>query len=185
MFHKPSHAKPRRPGRHRKSKSPHMRLLLAGPLLGLVLLAGCATAADTQDAAQADEQTPNATPTLDGDPPDPTPEPDGDFTGSCDYTLPSDIDGDYELIGDVEVANTGNVGIQVKVTIKWLQMGHDPVTASEKIMVPYGQTETVRFAETVSSTVIDRVQSYQLNADFDDSYCKYEGEILQTYGVVQ
>lgn len=180
-MYKPSHAKPRRPGRHRKPPAPHVRLLLAAPLLGLALLAGCATGGmDAQDTAQADEKsTPNAEPTLDGNP---NPDPDGEFGGSCDYTLPEDIDGDYELIGDVEVANTGNVGIEVEVTIEWLQMGHDPVTATETVQVPYGETETVRFAETVSQTVIDRVQSYRLNQDRDEGYCEYDGAIVQTYG---
>lgn len=46
------------------------------------------------------------------------------------------------------------------------------VTATEKIKVPEGKTETVRFAETASQTVIGRVQSYQMNRDVGDSHVR-------------
>lgn len=114
----------------------------------------------------------------------PAPSPNGTFTGSCDYTLPVDIDGDYKLIGDIEARNTGNIGIKVKVTIKWLQMGYDPVTESKTVKVKPGGSKTVKFNKTVSGTVIDRVQSYQLN-HMDERSCKYKGVMVDTFGKVR
>lgn len=163
------------------------KLLVAIPLAALVL-SGCAAGVETADdkpefSEQEQRAAAKAKKELSQDP-DPVPSPDGTFSGSCDYTLPVDIDGDYTLIGDVEAVNTGNVGIAVKVTVKWLQMGYDPVTASETLRVKPGRSKTARFNKVVSGTVLDRVQSYQLNHTGEQS-CEYRGVMVDTFGQPQ
>lgn len=149
-----------------------------------LVLTGCGAAAEPQSAEQSAAQRTTAEEMFGADynspsrNPEPTPSPDGTFTGACDYTLGDE----YALIGDVEAENTGNIGMKVKVTIKWQQMGYDPITESETVKVKPGQTEVVRFNKTVSGTVIDRVQSW---LDSHSELCKYKGVMVDTFGEPQ
>ena len=109
-----------------------------------------ATSSPTTSSAAA---TPAADETTEAETPIPTPPaepaPDGTYTGSCDYEL-SDNMNNYpahagDLNGEVDVENTGNVGIVLKVTISWPQLGHAPIAMHKTVKVPYSGSLTVPF----------------------------------------
>lgn len=113
--------------------------------------------------------------------PTPTPSPNGDYIGSCDYTLPAGMSDDYKVIGTVEATNTGNIGIETKLTVKWHQMGYDPVTMTKTVKLKPGQHKTVQFHKEISGTTLDRIQSWQSNHALDEA-CSYNGSIVNTFG---
>lgn len=104
------------------------------------------------------------------------------LTGTCDYDLgTSGMGTDYTISAEVEVKNTGNIGIKTKVTARWPQFGHAPIAASKTVTVGYKKTVTVQFAKHATQVQIDRLQSYQLKHDNEDG-CSYKGTILETVG---
>jgi len=120
--------------------------------------------------------------------PKPTAHAAGTAHGSCDYELATDIS-DYDahagdLNGEVDAANTGNVGIVMDVTITWPQLAHPAISMHRGVKVPAGQIRTVRFTKAVGGAVISRLQSWQEHHDFANG-CTYDGRITGTYGPVQ
>ncbi|GAA4490501.1 hypothetical protein GCM10023191_022760 [Actinoallomurus oryzae] len=63
----------------------------------------------------------------------------------------------YSLNAEVDVKNTGNIGLLVNVKVSWPQFGTSPVVASKKVKVPYRKTVTVRFKRHASMTQITRI----------------------------
>jgi len=118
-------------------------------------------------------------------PPAVVPSPDGTVTGTCAYELSPDYT-NYDvhagdLNADVEAANTGNIGIVVKVTVTFPQLGHTAITMAKNVKVPNGATVTVHFTRVATGSEIDRLQSWQLgHADSDG--CTYKGDVAKTYG---
>jgi hypothetical protein len=116
--------------------------------------------------------------------PTPVPSEDGTFTGSCDYELGSDpVGGTAQAIGEVDVANTGNVATVVAVRITWPQEGYPPLTMRQHVRVPVGASVPDRFHRPLSYTEITRLQSWQTNHAEADG-CTYDGTILRHYGPV-
>jgi hypothetical protein len=74
------------------------------------------------------------------------------------------------------VKNTGTTPVRVKVTARWPQFGHAPISTSKTVAVPVHKTVTVRFAKHATQVQIDRLQSYQLKHTDDDG-CSYKGTI--------
>jgi len=134
-------------------------------------------------APAAPERTPETT--SEAPPPPATPDPAGTVTGTCAYELSSDLD-NYEthaadLNAEVDVENTGNVGIVLTVTVTYPQLAHPSIVMTKKVNVPYGQTVTVPFTRPITQSQVSRLQDWQSGHDFDDG-CKYKGTIVDTYG---
>jgi hypothetical protein len=110
------------------------------------------------------------------------PSPDGTFTGSCNYTLgDSPSTGTAMATGDINVENTGNVGIVTKVTITWPQEGFSPLSLTKTVRVPYGGSLDVQFHRPLTGTQVDNLQNYQLGHAGDDG-CTYNGSMVGTFG---
>ena len=129
----------------------------------------------TQPAAPA--STPPAEPAA--------PDPKGTYTGSGDYILSPTLYGNSYLVGEVDMTNTGNIGLIVRVKFTWPQEGSPPIAAYKTIRVPYGQTRVARFhvsAGNVSnSTVIDQLQAWQTGHNYQDGYT-WTAKITGTFG---
>ena len=100
-----------------------------------------------------EQATPEPTP----DPPDP-PDPQGSYKLTCDYLLGGGVDS-YTLIGGGTVENVGNVGIQVRVKVKWEQLGAEPIRDEQTFSLRVGKRKRVSFNMPTTSDVIDRLQS--------------------------
>lgn len=159
-----------------------MRMLTATAIgLAALTLAGCAvpTSGKTSAAATPPAVTASGSAAAEGNTP---PDPKADLTGTCDYDLgTSGMGTDYTLLGEVEVKNTGNIGVKAKIKISWPQFGSSPVTATKNVTVPFHKTVTVRFNKHANQTQIDRLQSWQTRHDGDDG-CKYRGDLIETSG---
>ena len=112
----------------------------------------------------------------------------GSYQGSCDYLLANGIYDQNYLIGEIDLTNTGNVGIVVRTRITWPQEGTNPVTARKTAHLPYGARKVVRFKVPVGSidqgaTAIDLMQSWQERHNFADG-CTYHVKVTSTYGQV-
>lgn len=117
--------------------------------------------------------------------PAPAPSPNGTYTGSGDYTLSPTLYGDNYLIGEVDVTNTGNVGIIARVKFTWPQEGYPPIVAHKTVRIRYGATKVVRFHVNVgnvsNSNVIDLLQSWQSGHGYANGY-HWTATIIGTYG---
>jgi len=136
----------------------HRRTILAALALTLILLAaGCGETSSTP----SDKTTPpkkggieQATSEPKADPPDPR----GSYRLTCDYLLGNEVDS-YTLIGGGTVENVGNVGIQVRVKVKWEQLGGEPIRDEQTFSLRIGKRKRVSFNMPTTSDVIDRLQS--------------------------
>lgn len=106
-----------------------------------------------------------------------TPDPDGSFTSRCSYVLGDFSEGPsgYRFLADADLENTGNVGIVVRTTAIWEQLGAEPVKLTKQTRLRIGQTRTVRFTHQASSDQLDLHQS----ADGD---CEVRSRIVDTFG---
>lgn len=158
------------------------RIAIAAAALGVLAIAGCnaTTAAKTSSVATAAPgSTTSATPAA---APAPTPSPDGTFTGSCDYTLGSDpVGGTAVFVGEVDLANTGNVGTITRVKITWPQEGFSPIAAFRTVRTAAGQHKAVRFHRAADGNEVDLLQSWQTGHDYRAG-CTYHATITGTYG---
>jgi hypothetical protein len=151
----------------------------AGGGVLLAVLAGCSSAGHSQAAAAP---VTGAPPSATAAPAPVAPSPDGTFTGSCDYTLGSDpANGTAQAVGDIDAANTGNVGITVTLTITWPQEGHSPLRLSKTVRIPRGGEQDVQFSRPLSYDQISALQSYQTGHDYADG-CTYKGSVTATFG---
>lgn len=143
----------------------------------VLILASCSSTAPRATATPA-----AAAPPVTTAPAPVAPRPDGTFTGSCDYTLGNDpADGTAQAIGDIDAANTGNVGITVKLTITWPQEGHSPLRMSKTVRIPRGGEQDVQFSRPLSYDQVSALQSYQTGHDYADG-CTYNGNMTATFG---
>jgi len=151
----------------------------AGTALAVITACGPVT--------QHAKQVGNSSTSLPADPattapaPPPAPNPDGTFEGSCDYTLSDSLYGTDYLVGEVDLANTGNIGTVVKVKISWPQLGYSPITATKTVRTHPGQHKPVRFHLPAEGNTIDLLQSWQENHDFKDG-CHYRATMVSTFG---
>jgi pyruvate/2-oxoglutarate dehydrogenase complex dihydrolipoamide acyltransferase (E2) component len=115
------------------------------------------------------------------------PNPDGKVSATCDYQLRDDLNNYDTHAGDlnaeVEVENTGNVGIVVKVTLKWHQLGHPAIVQTKTVRVAYGKTQTLELTRPVTSSEIDRLQSWE-SGNMGGSDCDVDGTTVDTFGPV-
>lgn len=195
--YQPQHYPPPNPGVPSKNRHWVRWALAVGAVLVVGAGIGAATSSPAKHAAKVATTTahramssapavaPAAKTTAEA-PPAAVPDPAGTVTGSCAYELVFDnIEPGHDHMGDlngeVDVANTGNIGTVVKVTITWPQLGHPAIKVVKSVKVAYGQTVTVPFTRPATTSVIDRLQSWQNSHDFKDG-CTYDGSIVDTYG---
>lgn len=149
---------------------------------------------DTADVAEAtdDEPTSEEAPEVEEEPevepeepeePAVAPDPDGTIEYSCDYLLgdfTENPDSGYRFIADGTVENTGNIGVRVKATARWLLAGGGAVKDSKEVSIPYGRTKRISFSVGATSDEIDRHQS--LGGTQTGEGCKVGVTILDTFG---
>jgi hypothetical protein len=180
--HQPAGPAPRRRGSLRK------KLLIAvaavaGFIIVISVIASVASPGKPSGhpaaaASATRHATPNPTPA-------PTPHPAGTSTGSCDYDLGSDpVGGTTVAIGEIDVTNTGNVGIVVRTVITWPQEGYPPLAMHQRIKVPVGDTRPASFHRPLSYDQITRLQAWQTGHNYADG-CTYTATIVSNYGPVR
>jgi hypothetical protein len=160
---------------------------LAGGVVALLILGIALAATGTSShkpqanslAAPSAPAAPSSAPA-----PAPTVSPNGTVSGSCDVSLSDNfVSGQDYLTADVQVQNTGNVGVVIKVTVGWPQQGFDDIKKSKRVHVPFGATKTVHLNYPVSTQQISNFQDVQLASSGND-VCHYRGDLVSTYGPV-
>ena len=115
----------------------------------------------------------------------PVEHPDAKGTGSCNYTLGSDpVGGTAVATGDIEVRNTGNVGVQAILTITWPQQGYAPLKKAKIVKLGIGASRDVQFHRSLTSNELDNLQNWQLGHIGEDG-CTYKISLLSTFGQAQ
>jgi hypothetical protein len=116
-------------------------LLSLGALVVILIVVGIigAVAGRGKTADVHVNSTPPAAAPVVTTPPAPAaaPNPQGNYNGSCDYTLGnSPATGTATLVGEVDLTNNGNIGTIVKVRMTWPQEGYPPITVRKTIPAP-------------------------------------------------
>lgn len=142
-------------------------------------------ATSTHSASPAASQSPTAapTPTLPA-----VPNPQANGSGSCSYTLGNSASADNYLTGEIDITNTGNIGVTVKASISWPQEGYSPITVTKTVNVPHGASAMpVSFNYNAGniasgSNVIDNLQAWEQGHPGSTNDCTYNITITGTYG---
>jgi hypothetical protein len=110
----------------------------------------------------------------------PVANPDGRIESVCDYLLGNftETRRGYRFVADATVRNTGNVGIVVKLTGTWDQIGGAPVKVVKTVSVPTEGRKIVHLLRVASSDEIDRHQSA-------NSRCNVKATIIDSFGEAQ
>ena len=112
----------------------------------------------------------------------PVTNPKGTYNGSCNYNLGNN-GSTYTATGDIQMHNTGNVGIVVRMKITWPQQGYAPLAMTRTVKLATGQHRDVQFHRPLSYTQISNLQSWQSGHSYADG-CTYHAKITDTYGPV-
>jgi len=180
---------PRKPWYHRLWA--RVVIILVIPvIIAIAIVAGTdgsKPAAGHSPAPAATSPSPSASPTVPA-PPVVTANPEGTYRGSCDYILASGIYDQSYLVGEIDLASTGNTGVRVHAKISWPQEGSAPVTASKSVRLPWGASKVVRFRVPAGSIdsgsqTIDLLQSWQERHNYRDG-CKYHVSLGEPFGTV-
>lgn len=158
--------------------------IIAAPIaatLTVLTLAGCQLPDDSKSSsarppAASSPSTRSSSPAANNGP-----DPKAKLTGTCDYSLSDTLGGRDTFTAEIDVKNTGNIGVKVKVSASWPQFGFAPLKSTRTVTVPYHKTVTVQLRHSATSTQTLRLQSWQEHHDMEDG-CKYHGEILETAG---
>src|SRR5258707_11467261 len=81
----------------------------------------------------------------------PVTDPKGSFNGSCNYNLGNN-GSTYTATGDIQMHNTGNVGIVVRMKITWPQQGYAPLAMTRTVKLATGQRRGSQSRRTLPST---------------------------------
>lgn len=108
----------------------------------------------------------------------PEPEPDNPAAdiedGFCDLLLFTAGD-QSEFAASADVVNVGNIGVKVKVTAEFDQLGQDDYVLTKTVKVKVGETKTVNLSEMVDTSTVGRHQ--------EGGYeCRVDGKIVDTFG---
>ena len=184
----PAWQPPETPGKKKHHYIRNTLLIIGAVILILTVISLFSGNPSGQNASNSGPEVTPAVPAAapsTNSPPPPVANPDGTYQGSCDYTLGTGFDNNYHVIGEIDLTNTGNVGVIVHTRITWPQEGSPPITARKTIRLPVGATnKPVRFRIPVTSDQIDLLQSWQEGHDFKDG-CTYHAAFADTYGPVQ
>ena len=139
------------------------RIALLSAAAAAVLLTGCGaekTGSLTTGTAASGGAVSTAEPSGTTEPAA-APNPDGNFTHSCDMLLNTDFNSSTMgwLVADAELKNTGNVGINVNVKAVWKQAGSGPIIKVKHVRIGYGHHRAIHFKVPITrvrSTPISR-----------------------------
>ncbi|SRR5258708_3807668 len=112
----------------------------------------------------------------------PVTNPKGKYNGSCNYNLGNN-GSTYTATGDIQMHNTGNVGIVVRMKITWPQQGYAPLAMTRTVKLATGQSRDVQFHRPLSYTQISNLQAWQNGHNYADG-CTYHAKITDTFGPV-
>lgn len=159
----------------------HKGIALA--LLGFALVTmgqeGCETA--TEDAPLEERQQDDGGSSDGGGGDDAVrADPKGDYNLNCDYVLGDfNESGDpakgFRFLGGGTVSNEGNIGIRVRVTFRWQQLGVSPVVERKTLRVPVGRVREVNVTVPATQDQIDLHQSA-------DGKCSARATIVGRFG---
>jgi hypothetical protein len=183
-YQPPDHPAPRR-ARHRGRTAAIILGAFVAAFIAIVAIGAALTAKPEHHGAASPvtSAAPAATTTTPAAPA--TPNPDGTYTGSCDYSLGSDpVGGTARAIGEIDLVNTGNVGTVVAVRITWPQEGYGPLVMTRTVRTTPGQHKAVRFHRPLPQNQIDLLQSWQDSHDYRDG-CTYKASLTSTFGEPQ
>lgn len=112
----------------------------------------------------------------------PKAQPKGDYNLKCDYVL-GDFDSadpakGFRFIGGGTVSNEGNIGIRVRVTFRWDQLGAAAIVKSKTYRLPVGRERDVNVTVPATGDQIDLHQS----AEGD---CSARAKIVGRFGEVR
>jgi hypothetical protein len=105
------------------------------------------------------------------------PNPDASYESNCAYVLGdfSESSSGFRFLATADVENTGNIGVVLRVTATWNQLGGAPVRMMKTVKIRRTASRSVPFARVASSDEIDRHQSA-------DGKCKVKAKIVDTFG---
>jgi hypothetical protein len=106
-------------------------------------------------------------------------------TGTCSHASVPDSSQAHaaDLVGHVDVKNTGNIGITVTVTMTWPQLGQRPISSTKQdVKVDYGHTASVSFTHPVNQQQLANFKDWQDKQNEDG--CTYTGTMIKTFGDV-
>jgi hypothetical protein len=151
-------------------------------------------ASNVTDATQSPAAAPSpsapttSTPAASTTTPAPVPSPNASGSGSCSYTLAGDPSGSNYLTAEVDVTNTGNIGVTAKVSVSWPQEGFSPIKVTKTVKIPYGANSMpISFNYNAGSiaggsNVIDNLQAWENGHPGSTDDCTYNLDITGTYG---
>ncbi|MPZ27559.1 MAG: hypothetical protein GEV12_14415 [Micromonosporaceae bacterium] len=177
------YGQPAAPQQPAKKKAPGWLVAVVAGLFGLCgigAVAAIATSDDEPVGSTAPVETGDAPAAPAADKPEPpaAPEPDGTTSGSCDLLLFTGPNDQSEFAASVDVENTGNIGIKVKVIVSFDQLGRDDYVLKDTVKVKPGDVESVNLSEFITHDEVARHQ--------DGGYeCRIDGELVDTFGEVQ
>ena len=138
-------------------------------------VAGCATTtSQTADQSSTNSGDGQTTQTL-------VAHPDGQFQSNCDISLPDNINGQYAFIAGADLTNTGNIGIVVRVGVRWNQISSPDVLANQTLRLRVHGSRTAKFNVPATQDQISQMQaspSYQNGG----GGCKVRVNIIGTFG---
>ena len=152
------------------------RLLIAALLIAFALATMGAESCDTTTSEPAKVSTSDSNPEAAGDEAA-APDPKADIQSTCDYVLGDFTTGPsgYRALGQAKIHNTGNIGVKVRLTARWEQLGTSPLRMKKTVRVRRGHTRTLRFTLSLTQDQVDLHQSA-------DAECKVTGKIVDTFG---
>lgn len=171
----------------------HLRLSLA--LLSLLLGVGCVgggsspgssqpeppAQVDESDAITAPDEgggTADTQPSESDDSGTVTARPEAEIEGRCERQ-PRATDTGEELVADLRVVNTGNLGIVVRVSSRWPLDADGGVLRWSRVRVPEGKSKPLTIALPVDTTVADSVRA----AVEAGRKCRVRSSVTGAFGV--
>lgn len=156
-------------------------IVVGGAAVGTAPAERSSAAGDLTSAIDTTEGLPDVVETTSEEPLPAIPEPDNEFSFTCDYVLGDFTENSksgYRFLADAELDNTGNIGTVTKITATWYLGGGDKIVKSKTVKVPTGAAgQRVGFTVPATQDQIDRHQSLD-----GDNTCKVEATLTDTFG---
>lgn len=106
--------------------------------------------------------------------------PDGAYDLACDYVLGdlNESEQGFRFVGGGTIRNKGNIGIRVRVTFRWQQLGSTALVERKTYRVPVGKTREVNVTRPATGDEIDLHQAA-------DGKCSARATIVGRFGKVR
>jgi hypothetical protein len=173
----------------RATMNRHLTAALGAAVIAAALTACAATSTSGSartDAASGTNAPAASSTSAPAYTPPPTANATGKYVGSCDYTLNDNFNSSIAAwaTGDIEVTNTGNVGIVVVLKITWPQQGFPSLARHKTVRVAYGASRDIQFNLPLNQNQISNLQNWQEGHNYD-SGCTYKATIVSKFGTPQ